>query len=97
MGTIKCKIVKCESCSILNGSTPGSKKFSVDQAGAGTSPLIVEAASDVVVENQIPESLLSTHNSSHVVSLTQENHPAKGNFPLALRALYESILHMKFV
>lgn len=80
MGTIKCEIVKRESCSRLNGATPGSKKFSADQAGAGTSPVIAEAASDVVVENQIPESLLSTQNSSDVVSPTQENQPAKGNF-----------------
>lgn len=77
VGTIKCEIVKRESCSRLNGSTPGSKKFSADQAGAGTSPVIAEAASDVVVEKQIPESLLSTQNSSHVVSPTQENQPAK--------------------
>nr|GEV59765.1 hypothetical protein [Tanacetum cinerariifolium] len=76
VGAIKCEIVKRESCSRLNGSTPGSKKFSADQAGAGNNPVIAEAASDVVVENQIPE-LLSTQNSSHVVIPTQENQPAK--------------------
>nr|GEX52672.1 hypothetical protein [Tanacetum cinerariifolium] len=78
VGTIKCEIVKHDSCSRLNGSTPGSKKFNADQTGAGTNPVIAEAASDVVVENQIPESLLSTLNSLHVVIPTQENQPAKG-------------------
>ncbi|PWA46568.1 hypothetical protein CTI12_AA507390 [Artemisia annua] len=77
VGSIKCEIVKRESTSRLNGSTPGSKKFRADQAGAGTSPVIAEAASDVVVENQIPQSSLSTQNSSHVVSPTQENQSAK--------------------
>ncbi|KAI3675755.1 hypothetical protein L1987_85348 [Smallanthus sonchifolius] len=82
VGTIKCEIVKRSGSDDSNARIPAGMKFSADQFGTGTIPVIAEAAdadlkSNVAEKHQISESLqpllLSTQNSSQVVNPIQDS------------------------